>query len=96
MFISQLGLLFFVTFLGTLFVFLSNTRWNEWFDAIKHVYSLVSDVVTAKKVKINLKAVCEFFKIPFLTSEDYLFISEYISDDPSFLCFGCVTRGTTH
>ncbi|KAI9553784.1 hypothetical protein GHT06_019048 [Daphnia sinensis] len=65
--------------LGTLFVIPNDTRWNAWFDAIKHVHNLVSDLVTVKKVKSNLKAVCEFLKIPVLTSEDYLFISEYVS-----------------
>ncbi|KAI9552679.1 hypothetical protein GHT06_020556 [Daphnia sinensis] len=63
----------------TLFVIPNDTRWNAWFDAIKHVHNLVSDLVTVKKVKSNLKAVCEFLKIPVLTSEDYLFISEYVS-----------------
>ena len=65
--------------LGTLFVIPNDTRWNAWFDAIKHVNNLVSYVNTVKTMKKNLKDVCEFLKVPALTSEEYLFISEYVS-----------------
>ncbi len=62
-----------------MFVIPNNTRWNSWFDPIKHVNNLVSDVNTVKTMKKNLKDVCEFLKVPALTSDDYLFISEYVS-----------------
>jgi hypothetical protein len=77
--IAKLLFFIFLLLLGTLFVIPNDTRWNAWFDAIKHVNNLVSDVNTVKTMKKNLKDVCEFLKVPALTLEDYLFISEYVS-----------------
>jgi hypothetical protein len=66
--IAKLLFFIFLLLLGTLFIIPNDTRWNAWFDAIKHVNNLVSDVNTVKTMKKNLKDVCEFLKVPALTS----------------------------